>query len=166
MDRSQVSETQRIKVFALDVAGAGVTGATISLAIRKDSTGYWWSGSAFQATHTTVTMTETDSANLPGVYHYDFTPLETDFTAIFYATTATAAVVNAPFVGDISVGFWLDNLNTELSTLATDADVEILKSRLGGSVMDAEFMRLRSLLGQMQDVQRAMLRALEGMKRR
>ena len=166
MDRIQVSETHRLKVFALDVAGAGVTGATISLAIRKDSTGYWWSGSAFQASHTTVTMSETNSANLPGVYHYDFTPLETDFTAIFYATTVTAAVVNAPFVGDVSVGYWVDNLDAEVSTLATDADMEIVKSRLGTSLMDNELLRLRSILGQIQDTQKYILRTIEELKRR
>ena len=60
----------------------------------------------------------------------------------------------------------MDNLDAEVSTLATDADMEIVKSRLGTSLMDNELLRLRSILGQIQDTQKYILRTIEELKRR
>lgn len=90
-----------IRVTALSVAGAGVTGATIALAIRRTSDGQWWNGTAFQAGYTTVNMTEIDSVNWPGEYGYNFDL--TGLTGTTYqmrATTATAGVSNDPWSGE------------------------------------------------------------------
>lgn len=51
-----------------------LTGKTVSLSIKRLSDGYYWTGVAWQAAYTTVTMTEqTGSADLVGRYRYMFT---------------------------------------------------------------------------------------------
>lgn len=90
-----------IRISALNVAGVGVTGATILLSIRRTSDGQWWNGAAFQAGYTTVSMTEVDATNWPGEYQYDFNL--TGLAGTTYqmrATTATAGVANDPWAGE------------------------------------------------------------------
>lgn len=141
----QVGEATRIYTMARDSAGAGVTGATLLLSIYRNVDGYWWDGSVFQSAHDTVTMTQTDSTNLAGVYHYDFTP-QVAFAGIVYITTATAGVTNDPFTATILVGSWLDNIDAEISALATSADMDTVLSRLGASFLDNEFFKIHAMM--------------------
>lgn len=151
MERIQVNESSRIKILARTLAGALATGQTFDLAIRRDVDGWWWNGSGFQSAYTTVTMTETDVTNLAGVYHYDFTPSVTDFTATFYAENAVPATTADPYVGEIVVGYWVDDLDTALTELGSSSDLTQVKSRLGGSMVDVEFARLRGLISTVLD---------------
>ena len=138
-------ETGRIVTVARDSAGAGVTGATIDLAIRRNADGYWWNGTTFQSSATTVTMTETDSSDLPGVYHVDFSSAN-DMTGIVYITTATAGVTNDPMVATILVGSFLDTLDEQISNVASASDMTVILSRLGMSFLDTEFLRINAKL--------------------
>lgn len=156
----QVDEASRIYTMARDAAGAGVTAATLSLAIYRNADGAWWDGSVFQATPATVTMTETSSANLPGVYHYDFTP-RMEFRGVVYITTATAGVVNDPFVATILAGSWLDNIDTPLSDLATSTDMSTALSRLGGTFLDNEWLRVHALLREILNNQKALFKSMK-----
>lgn len=130
MDRIQSGETYRAWVLALNATPAGATGATLTADIRRDADGYWWDGTGFQSAHTTVTLTETDATNLPGFYHYDFNPNVTDFTCVIRVATATAAVVNDPWLISLAVGYWADDINL-LSDLATAATLASLNARMG-----------------------------------
>lgn len=141
----QVDEPTRIVTMARDSAGAGVTGATLSLKIYRNVDGYYFNGTGFQSSATSLTMTETSSANMPGVYHYDFLP-HTAFRGIIYITTATAGVVNDPFVATLLVGSWLDNVDFQSSGLASDSDMQVVLSRLGSVFVDNEFANIRTVL--------------------
>ena len=105
----QNGDTERISIVALDSTSSGVTGASVTLRIRNDANGDTWTGTTFSAPDTTVAMVETDSVNLPGFYHYDFTPDVSDIVCTISATSVTPAVVNDPWSGDIKVGLFLDS---------------------------------------------------------
>jgi hypothetical protein len=51
-------------------AGAGQTGLSPTVKIRRSSDGQWWDGAAWGGTATQVPMNEPDSTNLPGFYAY------------------------------------------------------------------------------------------------
>lgn len=153
-------EATRLITMARDSSGAGVTGATLSLAIRRNSDGFWWDGSVFQSAHATVTMTETDATNLAGVYHVDFTP-QVAFAGVVYITTATAGVTNDPFVATILAGSFLDNIDASLSDLATDADMTTVLTRLGSGVLDNEFFRMHAMMRGIIQTQNTILSELK-----
>lgn len=138
--------------MARDSTNAGVSGATIDLAIRRDVDNYWWDGSVFQSSYTTVAMTEADGTNLPGLYYYDFRPATTDFTGVMMATTADASVENDPWAGAFRVGSWVDNIDVASSTLATAADMTEVKKRLGNVMLDNALQTIRVQLGQILQI--------------
>lgn len=78
-------------MWALDSGGAGVTGVTWTLAIKRVSDGYWWNGSAFQSGYATVTPTAVDATNYPGLYRYSLTQSNTE--VVIRAVTASAATI-------------------------------------------------------------------------
>lgn len=109
--REPQNSTERIVVTALDSSSAGVTGATITLTIRRNADGYYWDGAAFGASFSSVSMTETDATNMAGYYHYDFnTNGLADAVYTVRATTLTAGVVNGPWTGEIRIGGWVDDV--------------------------------------------------------
>ena len=109
--REPQNSTERIIVAALDTNGAGVTSATITLVIRRNADGHFWNGSAFGASFSSVSMSETDATNMAGYYHYDFnTHGLADAVYTIRATTLTAGVVNDPWVGEIRIGGWVDDV--------------------------------------------------------
>lgn len=146
--RARAGETIRIWVMSRTSASAGVTGATVAIGIRRDVDNYWWDGAnrVFVSAATTQNMTEADATNLAGLYYYDFRPGITDFSAVFYATTAAATSVNDPFVGDIVVGGWVDDVDIASSTLATAANLDSLMSRIGTTFVDADLAKLSGLV--------------------
>ena len=152
MDRIQTGEKDRIIVYALNSSSAGVSGATITLSLRRDTDGYWWNGTTFQSAYTTVTMTETDSTNWPGMYHYDFTPPSVDANISMRATTGTAAVVNDPWVGQVKAGAWVDNIDAAITSRGSATDVTEILKRFGGSILDIEFRRVVSLIDQVKNL--------------
>jgi hypothetical protein len=63
----------------VNAAGAGVTGATPVVAIKRIKQvsgsyldGYYWNSASFVATPTFLTMSQVDSTNNPGLYTYCF----------------------------------------------------------------------------------------------
>jgi hypothetical protein len=145
VDRVQLGETFRISVVALDAARAGVTAATVTLLIRRDSDGYYWNGTTFQSAATTVTMTETNATNLPGYYHHDFKPPTTDCGYTYRATSASATITNKPFDGQLRVGFWVDEIDSAVGITSATALAEIL-AKLGNTNIADEFRRVVSFL--------------------
>lgn len=153
-DRVQLGETVRINICALDAASAGVTGATITLAIRRDVDGYFWNGTTFQVAATTVTMTQLDSTNFPGFYYHDFKPPTTDTGYTFRASSSSATIINKPFVGDLRVGFWVDNIDAAGTDLATLAQGTEILAKLGNTNMADEFRRVVAFLDKLQQADR------------
>lgn len=147
--RLQVDEQDRIVVLALDNTGAGVTGDTLTLTLRRDADGYFFNGTTFQSTATTVSLTETDSANVPGFYHYDWTPrMAGSFTMLVEASDPS--VVNGPFSAQVKVGGWIDYIDDEITSRGSDEDMNQVLSRFGGSIVDIEFRRLLALVEQLK----------------
>lgn len=144
--RLQTGEQDRIIVMATDSSGAGVTGATVALSIRRQADGYYFNGTTFQSAFTTVTMTQTDSSNLPGAYHYDFNaPLyDANLTAI--ATCSSATVVNGPWVEEIKVGNWVDNLDAAMTSRASDTDMNDVLKRIGATIVELDMRRIVGML--------------------
>lgn len=121
--RAQQGETVRVDLLAVDISGAGVTGATVSLAAKRHSDGFWWNGTTYQLAYTTNAMSQLDATNLPGIYYADVTMPSADTNVTFYCTTATASIVNGPWRGEIAVGKWVDELDTPVSSRASPAGV-------------------------------------------
>lgn len=64
--------TRRIYVHLKTSATANLTGVTPTLTIIRESDGFFWTGSAWQAGAATVNMSELDATNAAGVYYYAF----------------------------------------------------------------------------------------------
>lgn len=109
-DREASNSTERLWVFAIDKSNTGVSGATISIAIRRDADGHYWNGTGFAALYATQSMSQADAVNLPGLYYYDFnTNGLAAATYAFRAATGSASIVNAPWAGELKIGGWVDN---------------------------------------------------------
>ena len=98
------NETEPIRIVAMNDTGTGVTGATVTLVIRRNDDGYYWNGGAFQSGAASVSMSETDATNLAGHYHYAW---DTTDQAVgryqMFASCASAGVVNSPWCGDLVI---------------------------------------------------------------
>lgn len=68
------NSTHRIVAFFVNASGAGLTGLSPTLRIRRDSDGTYWDkdDDSFNAAPDDGTMTETDSTYAAGWYHYEF----------------------------------------------------------------------------------------------
>lgn len=144
--RVQTGEKDRIQVYALDSSNAGVTGATITLSIGRQSDGFYWSGTGYTSAFTGLTMTETDSVNLPGVYHYDFTPRGPAASFTLNATTLTAGVANAPWHGELKAGDWVDNIDAAVSSRGSATDLSEVLKRIGSTIIELDLRRVFGLL--------------------
>jgi hypothetical protein len=147
-NRVQTGEKDRIQVYALDSSNVGVTGATITLSIGRQSDGFYWSGTGYTSTFTGLTMTETDSVNLPGVYHYDFTPRGPSASFTLNATTVTAGVANAPWHGELKQGDWVDYIDAATTSRASTTDASNILKHIGTSIVELDLQRLFGFCGQ------------------
>jgi hypothetical protein len=87
MERFPISATARLDL-TIQTGGAGITGQTPVAVIRRLTDNFYYDGalvggSRFTATYATNAMTEVSSANLPGLYRYQF-PHEEDLTSSEY----------------------------------------------------------------------------------
>jgi hypothetical protein len=103
MDRYQQSETARVNIVVADAAGVGITGMSVSVAVRKHD-GKWWNPAGyFQTAFLEIPMTEVDPTNRPGSSSMCLTlsPL-TDFYVSFRARVVAGAgtPANGPWFGD------------------------------------------------------------------
>ena len=141
--------TERIEVLVLDGTLAELTGKTdILISIRRISDGFWYdfSDDTFKNTGWTTrqqVMTETDSTNDPGIYHYSF-----DTSAITNKTADDTYMIrteqspgtdakNLPQIGEIKEGQWVDDILDGITDLDTDvanvqSDVTFIKDIEGG----------------------------------
>lgn len=68
-----INESIPIRLFVIDPnTGLGLTGQTgfISLTIQRESDSLYWNGSAWISGLFTLTFSETDSVNSPGLYTF------------------------------------------------------------------------------------------------
>lgn len=124
MDRYQTNATVPLFVLAADSSQVGVTGATVTLTLKRLSDGKFWTGAVFQAAAATVSMTEVDATNLPGVYRYDFVSrgLAAD-SYLWTATSSTATVVTDPWMDQFTVGGYVDALDATISSRTAVSDL-------------------------------------------
>lgn len=125
----QVGDTYYVGALFLDDTGAGVTGLSPIVHIRRASDGQFWTGSGFSSTPTNLAMSEVSSANAPGEYTYTFTPT----AGGQYFGTAFEAAGGAPYGGTVvgpvqpfEVYFgiaWTELIDVAVSTRATPSDL-------------------------------------------
>lgn len=146
--RVQTGEKDRIYVQAVDATGAGVTGATITVSIRRQSDGYYWSGTGYTTTYTALTMSQLDSTNLPGVYYYDFTPSGPSANFLLSATTSSTTIANAPWIGEVKAGSWVDYFDDEISSRASSTDMTEVLKRIGATIVELDMRKLHGFMNQ------------------
>ncbi|MGD9156790.1 MAG: hypothetical protein PVG39_00150 [Desulfobacteraceae bacterium] len=131
--RIQTDETERIEVLLLDGSLSPLTSLSNAfLSIRRVSDGYWYdfNDDTFKNSGWTTrqqVMTETDSTNDQGVYHYDFdTSAITNVSAndTYELRVDCASATNVPQIGEIKVGQFIDYINGSISSRALEANVE------------------------------------------
>jgi hypothetical protein len=146
MDRYQQSETARVNIVVADAAGVGITGMSVSVAVRKHD-GKWWNPAGyFQTAFLEIPMTEVDPTNRPGQFEYVFNPKSlTDFYVSFRARVVAGAgtPANGPWFGDAIWGFWVDDTAT-VPTVSANTE-EILK-RIGGDIIEVRMRQVISYL--------------------
>lgn len=130
MSRIQQAESALFEYWALDASGAAVTGATITLKIRRTDTNQYWNGSIW-TTVSTVNMTETDSSNFAGHYSYSVTAPSADTNLQGFADSANASIIDPERVLTIVVGGWADELDASVSSRGTTANQTTILNRLG-----------------------------------
>jgi len=127
--RIQTGDTERIEAMILDGSLDPITGKTdILLSIRRVSDGYWFDFDAGELdfknsgwTTRQKAMTETDSTNDPGVYHYDFdtstidNPAADDTYEARVDQSPGTDAKNVPLTGEIKVGHFIDDIDQALS---------------------------------------------------
>jgi hypothetical protein len=144
--RIQTGDTERIEVLILDGSLDPITGKTdILISIRRISDGYWYDfdDDTFKNSGWTdrqEAMTETDSTNDQGVYHYDF-----DTSAITNAATDDTYEIrvdqspgtdaaNVPMTGEIKVGAFIDDLDSPVSEVVNDILDAVIDTHGAGNI--------------------------------
>lgn len=100
--RHPIGENVRL-VFSVVTAGAGVNGLNPTVAIRRQSDGFWFNGTIvaptnpFAAPYATNGMAALDATNLPGVYFFDFpqardTKVMSDYEVRMQSASGTLAI--------------------------------------------------------------------------
>ncbi len=82
-----VGENIYFEITVLDPnTGAGMTGQTayITLTIQRTSDSFYWSGTTWTATYSTLTVTEVDDTTQPGRYNYRLSGLTGNISAERY----------------------------------------------------------------------------------
>jgi len=141
--RIQNSETEQIRVTALDIEAAYVTGLTdVLLEIRRESDGYYldFDDSTFKNSSWTTRqeqMAELDVTNSPGVYFYDFdtTGLSDDN---YFIRVSSATAYNTPWEGELKVGGYVDDLDATISSRASEVNATTNTNNIVSEVDDNE----------------------------
>lgn len=143
----QQNETVPIEVRALDGSRNGVTGATITLTIKRHSDGHFWNGSAFQSGVATVAMSEVDATNFAGLYRYSFNTngLADDYYTV-KVTSSTTTVINDPWAGSFRVGGFVDNI-VAASAIASAVGAVVIESQGSYTLQQALSILLAALAG-------------------
>ncbi len=142
-------DTERIEAVMLDGSLAPITGlATVLLSIRRVSDGFWYDfdDDTFKTSGWTTrqqAMTETDSTNDQGQYHYDFntssiTNASVDDTYMIRVDQVAAA--NVPQFGELKIDQWLkDNFDehdaTQTAVVGVQSDTDDIQTRLPAALV-------------------------------
>jgi len=116
-----IAEDIIIDLFVGDPnTGLGLTAQAsfITLTIERSSNSQFWTGSAYSATLTTLTMTEVDSTNSPGLYRFTLTGATGNPSANKYYVHAS--VSNAPTVEGESYSIHISR-DTDLRVYESEA---------------------------------------------
>ena len=116
--RVQNGVTERIEILLLDSSDVEVTGAAVTLKIRRKSDGKFWTGTVFQTAVTTVSMTEVDATDAPGEYFYNFVTLGLDDDDYYLIADADSGA-NIPQKGELKVGGYVDFIDKAISAIST-----------------------------------------------
>lgn len=114
--RIQNGKTERIEAFFVNSSNAGITGATPSLLIRRKSDGYFWNGTAFQFTTTTVNMNEVDASGDAGKYYYSFNTAGLNDDD-YFITASLGSAINSPQFGELKVGGYVNYIDAAISNI-------------------------------------------------
>lgn len=104
--------------------GIGLTGLTISLLIMRLSDSQYWTGLAWSATPTELTMTEKDSTNFPGDYEYTTGPVvasSVNYLCRAYITSGVNAFTVSEEVQARPVAWATNTLLNDLSSVDAQA---------------------------------------------
>lgn len=118
--RVQLGEAHVVRIYADDGTGVAVTGTTLTLKVRRDGDGFWFNGTTFQSSATSVNMSELDSTNMAGIYVYTIpaAALSQPANLCYLVETSDASVKNDPWWGEIKVGGWVDYINSDLQEIS------------------------------------------------
>jgi len=139
--RIQEGQSERIWANVVDDSGNPLTGlSNVYIYIQRKSDKYWFDfddntfkNSAWTSVY--YVMSENDATNNPGGYYYDFdtsaiTNLVNDDT--YYIVITCSSASNSPLYGEIKVGDFVDNIDSQISNLPTLSEIE------GSSVLAKE----------------------------
>lgn len=159
--RIQTDATERVEALMLDGSLSPVTGLSNALlSIRRVSDGFWYdfSDDTFKSSGWTTRqqiMTETDSTNDQGVYHYNFdTSAITNASAddTYELRVDCASATNVPQTGEIKVGQFVDDVDAAISSRAPSGEYDTEIAALIGDITfikDIEGGRWNLVGGQM-----------------
>jgi len=148
--RITTGATEPISIYAVNAAGNPLTGLTdLYVRIRRVSDGFFldWTGMTFKSTGWTTlnkTLTEASATNAPGVYEVTGglntgaitnVTANDDYQVVPLQTPGTTARLPGP--GVISVGKWVDHLDANVSTRATQAQILSDATPFQGARIDA-----------------------------
>ena len=106
------AEIDRITLYAQGLDTGPATGQTIKIAIQNLANDEWFDGVGFGAAYTEHDMTETDSVNIPGYYHYDFQCPDNNLRVKYIARPTVDYVINGPWQGEAQFGVWVTDVVT------------------------------------------------------
>ena len=137
----QSNETERVYATALDADGDPVTSLTdVLIEIRRVSDGqyYDFNDNTFKASGWTTRqqqMSELDVTNSAGVYYYDFntTGLSADK---YFIRVSSATAENMPAEGHLTVGGYVDSIDTTISSRAPENEYDTELATLQSDVTD------------------------------
>lgn len=121
IERFQQGSTEKFTVIFRDSIGTPITNADGKIIIQRVSDRLYWDGANFVAGKTLLSMTEPDETNSPGLWEYSYTFPNSDES---YNVTMRDSSGNADitvFEALAIVGGYVDNINTDMSTLALEA---------------------------------------------
>jgi len=127
-DRYPLGSTARLNLDVV-TSGAGVISQTPTAAVKRLSDGKWFqaSDSTWQTTVVDNAMTQTDSVNLPGRYHFDF---DQSKDLVVASTTYVAKLAN------VGASARLEYLDVFFGPLAATASMTLCS--IQGTVVSAQ----------------------------
>ena len=119
--RIQNGQTEKIvaSFYDMSIPPNALTGETVPMSIWRESNNEWYTGAAWQGEYTTFNMTE----QAQGDYYYNFdTSGLSDDVYHIKAVCSNADCINPVQIGELKVGYYVDNVDAPISTVDTVVD--------------------------------------------